>query len=96
MLYNEECSNYENTNELDKLSKGRITDEIGTLANVFAIMVSKVYQREQTLRLQVEQLKIEIDQVKQQKQVSEIVETDFFKDLVEKANIIRARSRHKE
>ena len=88
--------NYENTNELDKLSKGRITDEIGTLANVFAIMVSKVYQREQTLRLQVEQLKIEIDQVKQQKQVSEIVETDFFKDLVEKANIIRARSRHKE
>ena len=87
---------YENTNELDQLSKGRITDEIGTLARVFAIMVSKVYQREQTLRLQVEQLKIEIDQVKQQKQVSEIVETDFFKDLVDKANTIRNRSRHKE
>jgi HAMP domain-containing protein len=88
--------NYENTSELDKFSKGRITDEIGTLARVFGIMVGKVYQREQILRLQVEQLKIEIDQVKQQKQVSEIVETDFFKDLVEKANTIRNRSKHKE
>jgi methyl-accepting chemotaxis protein len=80
--------------DLSGLSKGRLRDEISTLANHFAVMVSKVYQREQNLRVQVDQLRIMVDQAKQQKQVSEIVGTDFFKDLQAKANKMRGRSKH--
>ena len=70
---------------------GRISDEIGALADVFAIMVGKVYQREQTLRKQVEALKIEIDDTKRKAQVSEIADTDFFRDLQKKAREMRQR-----
>ncbi len=75
------------------MSGGRFPDEIGTLARVFTIMVDKVYQREQTLRRQVEELKIEIDEVKRQKQVSEIVDSDFFQDLQVRAREMRKRGR---
>jgi hypothetical protein len=62
---------------------------------VFAIMVSKVYQREQTLRQQVEALKIVIDETKRQMQVNEIAETDFFRDLQQKARDMRGRKTKK-
>ena len=80
--------------DLSYLTKGRFSDEIGTLARVFSIMVGKVYQREQKLIRQVEELKIEIDEVKRKKQVSEIVESDFFQDLRAKAREMRDRGRH--
>ncbi|MDD2923486.1 MAG: hypothetical protein PHQ36_14465, partial [Anaerolineales bacterium] len=64
-------------------------DEIATLDRVFQSMVDKVYKREQTLRQQVQELKIEIDQVKRQKQVGEIVESEFFQELPVKAQKIR-------
>jgi methyl-accepting chemotaxis protein len=76
---------------LDDMTRGRIRDEIGILAEVFEIMVDKVYQREQTLKRQVEELKIEIDVAKRQKQVSEIVESDFFQELQVKASNMRNR-----
>ena len=79
--------------DLSHLRKGRLRDEISTLAEVFEIMVGKVYQREQTLIRRVEELKIEIDEVKRRKQVSEIVETDFFQDLQAKARRMRIRHR---
>lgn len=79
--------------DLAHLAKDRFPDEIDTLAKVFSIMVGKVYQREQTLRRQVEELKIEIDEVKRKKQVSEIVESDFFQDLQAKARRMRSRGR---
>jgi len=82
--------------DLSHLRKERFPDEIGTLAEVFEIMVSKVYQREQTLIRQVEELKIEIDEVKRKEQVSEIVESDFFQDLQAKARTMRRRSRRQE
>lgn len=82
--------------DLSYLRKGRFPDEIGTLAEVFEIMIGKVYQREQTLIRQVEELRIEIDEVKRQKQVSEIVESDFFQDLQAKARGMRRRSQRKE
>lgn len=69
----------------------RFPDEIGTLREVFSVMVSKVYQREQTLKAQVEQLKIEIDEAKRQHEVDEIAETDFFRDLQSKAQLMRDR-----
>jgi hypothetical protein len=81
--------------DLSHLIKDRFPDEIDTLAKVFGIMVSKVYQREQTLIRRVEELRIEIDEVKRRKQVSEIVETDFFQDLQAKARRMRSRGRSK-
>ncbi len=72
-------------------SESRVRDEINTLSGVFAIMVDKVRLREQALRQQVEELRIEIDETKRQKQVSEIVDSDFFQGLQERARAMRQR-----
>ena len=80
------------TFELDHLSPvTRRTDELGQLARIFKKMAQQVYLREQRLKQQVQELKIEIDEAKRQKQVKEIVETDFFQDLVGKAQTMRRR-----
>lgn len=47
------------------------------------------YLQEQNLRQEIKQLRIEIDQVKRQKQVSEITETSYFRELREKAQQMR-------
>jgi hypothetical protein len=79
--------------QLDSLSPvAERTDELGQLARVFQKMAQQVYVREQQLKKQVQELKIEIDEAKRQKQVSEIVETDFFQDLMGKAQTLRKRN----
>jgi HAMP domain-containing protein len=77
--------------DFGQLITGRLRDEIDALAGVFEIMVDKVRTREQSLRLQVEELKIEIDETKRAQQVAEIVDGDFFQGLQEKAKRMRAR-----
>lgn len=47
------------------------------------------YLQEQNLRQEIKQLRIEIDQVKREKQVSEITETSYFRELKEKAQQMR-------
>jgi HAMP domain-containing protein len=81
--------------DLTALHRSRFPDEIASLAQVFEIMVGKVYQREQALLRQVEELKIEVDESKRQKQVSEIVDSGFFQDLREKAREMRERRKDK-
>jgi HAMP domain-containing protein len=73
---------------------GVLRDEIARLADIFVIMAGKIYQREQNLRKQVEQLKIEIDEAKKMKQVNEIADSDFFRELKAKAR--KMRKRHDE
>jgi hypothetical protein len=70
----------------------RTTDEIDILSSSFAGMVNKIYQREQTLKKQVEELRIEIDESKQRKQVSEITDTAFFQDLKTRVRSLRERN----
>lgn len=77
--------------DFSKLTRAAYRDEIDILAEVFQFMVNKVAHREQTLRRHVEELQIEIDVVKRQKQVSEIVDSDFFQDLQLKARQMRQR-----
>ncbi|MFQ5409514.1 MAG: HAMP domain-containing protein [Anaerolineales bacterium] len=77
--------------DLTNLTRTRFPDEIDTLTSVFQIMVDKVYQREQTLRKRVEELQIMVDRGKRDEQVSEIVESDFFQELQEKARHMRER-----
>jgi CRP-like cAMP-binding protein len=57
-----------------------------------AVVALEAYIREQGLKQQIQQLRIEVDEVKRQKQVSEIVDTDFFHDLQVKARNLRSRS----
>ena len=75
--------------DLSDIGSQRFRDEIGSLADVFDIMVDKVYQREQRLLQQVAELRIEIDKGQQSEQVEEIVETDFFRDLKSRAAELR-------
>jgi nitrate/nitrite-specific signal transduction histidine kinase len=58
-----------------------------------AVAALEAYIREQALRAEVAQLRIEIDKAKQQKAVDEIVDTDFFRNLEAKARSMRNRSR---
>ncbi len=58
-----------------------------------AVAALEAYIREQGLKQQIQQLRIEIDEVKRQQQVEEITESDFFQDLKAKAQEIRQRGR---
>ena len=77
--------------EFSELISEKNRDEIDILASVFASMVQKVYKREQKLKRQVAQLKIEIDEKKQASEVSQIVDTDFFKELQSRADNLRSK-----
>lgn len=77
------------TVDFSDLRDQRLQDEIGVLAGVFEVMVGKVQKREQSLKAQVAQLKIEIDEVKKQSEVAEIVDSDFFRDLKSRATDLR-------
>lgn len=59
--------------------------------SLLAVAALEAYIREQSLRQEIQQLRIEIDESKRQQQVSEIVDTDFFQDLRAKARNLRNR-----
>lgn len=69
---------------------GSIT--FGVLYSLVERAVAEVRKREAAYKLQIQSLKIEIDQIKREKQVQEIVETDFFSQLQQKAQIMRQRA----
>jgi methyl-accepting chemotaxis protein len=77
--------------DFTQLTKARFPDEITKLASVFDIMVGKVEQREEKLKERVAALEIMVDQTKRDKQVSEIIDSDFFQDLQVKAKEMRGR-----
>lgn len=56
-------------------------DELGQLARMFQLMAAHVEQRETQLKQQLMELTIEIDQAKLQKQVAQITESDYFREI---------------
>jgi two-component system, OmpR family, phosphate regulon sensor histidine kinase PhoR len=68
-------------------------DEITVLAQIFGQMAEQVRVREQTLRQQMESLRIEIDEVKKAQQVAELTETEAFRHLKERAQALRQQAR---
>jgi len=66
-------------------------ETLATLAAEFAQMATQVRRREEALQRQVEQLRIEIDEVKKQRQVDEIVESDYFQNLKSQAANLRKK-----
>jgi hypothetical protein len=69
----------------------RSRDELGNLARIFDKMALEVRAREQKLRQQIADLRIEIDVAKRTQQVSEIADTDYFRDLQAKARQLRGQ-----
>lgn len=68
-------------------------DELGQLARVFERMAREVAAREEQLKQQIQVLRIEIDQAKKARQVSEITDTEYFHDLQKRAKALRDRSK---
>lgn len=68
-------------------------DEFGQLARTFQIMGEQVIKREQTLKQEVQELRIEIDEVKKSRAVAEITDSEFFKELQTKAARMRQRTK---
>jgi DNA-binding response OmpR family regulator len=64
-------------------------DALGRLARVFSRKADEVKAREERLRAEVRELRIEIDEARQARGVSEITGTDYFKDLRERAGELR-------
>jgi DNA-binding response OmpR family regulator len=69
------------------------SDELGRLARVFQRMAVEVRAREQRLKQQIQELCIEIDEVKKAQQIAEITETDYFYQLKQKAKDLRGRGK---
>lgn len=68
---------------------GQRPDALGQLARVFQGMAKEVAAREQRLRREVQQLKIEIDDVRAARQVEEITESEYFRRLQQKVDELR-------
>ena len=64
-------------------------DALGHLARVFQRMAREVFERERRLKAQVQQLRIEIDETKAARQVAEITDTEYFRELQAKASRLR-------
>jgi len=76
--------------ELESLADvAQRTDGLGQLARVFPSMAREVYAREQRLKQQVQELRIELSEARQARQVAEITETDYFRQLQAEAQNLR-------
>jgi CheY-like chemotaxis protein len=64
-------------------------DALGVLARSFARMAGEVRAREERLRREVAELRIEIDETKQAQRVAEITGSDYFRDLRGRAAELR-------
>jgi DNA-binding response OmpR family regulator len=76
--------------KLDSLDRVAVrTDALGQLGRVFQRMAKEVYAREQSLKRQVLELRIQIDEAKRERDVAEITETEYFQQLRDKASKLR-------
>lgn len=82
------------TESLDEVSSR--SDELGQLAQVFQEMAHQVYAREQRLQQQVQQLRIEIDQERRAREVADITDSEYFQQLLGKADELRNRVKTEE
>jgi DNA-binding response OmpR family regulator len=64
-------------------------DALGRLARVFERMAREVQAREERLKQQVQELRIEVDQARQSQQVSKITGTSYFRELRGRAGDLR-------
>jgi len=77
------------------LNPENLDDEVSVLEEQFNLMLGKVRLREEKLQKQVEELKIQIDMDRRNKDVKEIVESEFFQDLKSRAATVRKQREQK-
>lgn len=76
--------------DLEELDEpARRNDALGQLARVFQRMAGEVRAREERLRQQVSELRIEIDEARQATKVAEVTDTAYFKELRAQAAELR-------
>ena len=68
------------------------TDEVGVLAQTFQRMGTELAERERKLREQVRTLTVIVDRKKVEEEANAITDTDYFKDLAERAKEIRRQN----
>ena len=86
-----------NTFQMESLDEvASRSDELGQLAQVFQEMALQVYAREQRLQQQVQQLRIEIDQSRKAREVADITDSEYFQQLLGKADELRNRVKTEE
>lgn len=73
----------------------RREDELGHLAGVFTKMAGEVKGREQHLKRRIESLQIVIDKQEEKARVTEITESDYFRQLEQQVESLRTRKRRK-
>ena len=76
---------------LERVTQRRVEDEVTELTLVFKQMAQAVQMREKRLREEVQMLRIQIDESKKKEEVDKIVQSEVFKNLQEKAALMRAR-----
>ncbi|MDZ8106189.1 MAG: cache domain-containing protein [Nostoc sp. DedQUE12a] len=74
------------------LKASRTQDDIGQLVRVFMKMAEEVKVRQQNMELQMQELRIQIDETKKANQVAEITGTQYFQELQYKAKKLRDRA----
>jgi C4-dicarboxylate-specific signal transduction histidine kinase len=74
------------------LKSSRTQDDMGQLVRVFMKMAEEVRMREQKMELQMQELRIEIDESKKANQVAEITGTQYFQELQYRAQKLRNRA----
>lgn len=67
-------------------------DDIGQLVRVFLQMAEQVRTRDQKLKMQVQELRIEIDETKRAKQVTEITDNEYFQQLQTKIQKLKCET----
>jgi C4-dicarboxylate-specific signal transduction histidine kinase len=75
---------------LAKVSRSQ--DDLGRLAYVFLQMAEEINNREQNLKSQVKELRVEINETKKDRQIAEITGTEYFKELQKKARRLKSRA----
>ena len=79
--------NYQSSSGIEGGKYGDKT--LAALAAEFAQMAARVQQREETLRREVAQLRIQIDEVRRKQEADRIMGSEYFKSLKEKAKAMR-------
>lgn len=79
------------TEQAEELRTTQGKDEVSRLSALFGKMAAEVVRREQSLRQEVQQLRIEIDQTKRAKEVEEVTESEYFRELQTRVLELRRR-----
>lgn len=74
----------------------RLLETIAPQAAIAIHNARRVRRREESLRRQIKELRIEINEARRRRQVAEITETEYFRELQEKGERFRERSREEK